>query len=343
MNDFDDSAAICREVRNVAIELFNDKDLIEEPLRITRMLEQNFSHLPKLAELIREDIKFLAAAKAQQPSQNFTETASALESIRKAMERGLHFEEGFEQANLNFYERFFKARHEGILQSLMIRRKYKPEEWRILNAAVAGIYVYIAKAMTWTSRADLVLELLQKALPYAETSGDTKMFTKIRNNIAEEKARRPTQTFLDVAEEFESIKKNMERGLHFAEGFTQANLAFYEKIFKPRYEVTIRRLMIRRDMKLEEWRLLNFAAAMIYAQMGAAMTWAVRADLALEFYQKALPYAETSNDVKFIARVKGDINDLLKINRQIAANARRGSSGCFSVIAAVVVFLWLAL
>lgn len=219
MNDFDDSAAVCRDVRNAAIELFNDKDLIDEPLRITRMLEKNFAHLPTLAELIRKDVKFLEAAKAQQPSQ----------------------------------------------------------------------------------------------------------------------------TFQDAMTEFESIMKSMERGLHFAKGFEQANMEFYETIFKPRHEVIINQLMIRRDTKLEEWRLLNFAAAVIYSKMGAAMTWAVRADLALEFYQKALPYAEASGDFNLIARVKGDINDLLKIKRQIAANASRGSSGCFSVVAAVVVFLWLAL
>lgn len=215
-NDCDDSAKIFLHVRNLAAELFNEKHLIDEPLRIMRMLEDQFSYLPIPMELLREEIEILEKAKSQQP----------------------------------------------------------------------------------------------------------------------------TKTFLDAMEEFESIKKSMERGLHFARGFAQTNLNFYEKVFKPRYEVTIRRLMIRRDMKLEEWRVLNFATASIYAQMGAAMTWAVRADLALEFYQKALPYAETSVDTKLIAQVKKDIYDLRKVNEQLAEfkkqvtdNASRKPSGCLTTVA----------
>lgn len=219
MNDFDDSAAICRVVRNTAIDLFNKKKVIDEPLRITRMLEKNFSHLPTLAELIREDIKFLEKTKAN----------------------------------------------------------------------------------------------------------------------------RPTQTFQDAMIEFESIMKSTEQGLHLEKGFEQVNLKFYETIFKPRHEVTINRLMIRRDTKLAEWRLLNIAASMIYLRMGSALTWTRRADLALEMFQMALIYAEDSNDAELIARAKKDVADWSEINRQIAANARRSSSGCFSVVAAVVVFLWLAL
>ena len=215
-NDFDDSAKIFLHVRNLSAELFNEKHLIDEPLKIMRTLEENFSYLPIPMEVVRDEIQILEKAKAQQP----------------------------------------------------------------------------------------------------------------------------TKTFLDAEEEFSTIKKSMDRGLHFARGFAKTNLDFYEKVFKPRHEVTIRRLMIRRDMKLEEWRVLNFATASIYAQMGAAMTWAVRADLALEFYQKALPYAETSGDTKLISRVKKDIYDLRKINeqlaeieRQVTDNKRRKPAGCFTAIA----------
>ena len=344
-NDFDDSREIFRAVRSTAIDLFNEKNLIDEPLRITRLLEENFSYLPELAAVIRKDVKFLQEAKAQQPSKNFTEALAVVESVQKAMERGLHFADGYEDANLNFYERFFKARHEGALQGLMIRRRYKPDEWQPLNLALTLIYAKMATAMTWTRRADLALELYRTALIYAEASGDKNTIAKIRDDIAELETVIPTKTFLDAMAELKAIKASMERGLHFADGFEQANLDFCENIFRPRHEFTLKRFVIRRDMRLDEWRTLNLAAAVIYAQMAAAMTWARRADLALEFYRKALPYAEASGDAKLIARVKKDVADLTEVNRQIAAqiadNSR--SSGCLGVVAAVVAVLWLAL
>ena len=217
--DLDDSESVCRDVRNAAIDLFNEKNLIDEPLRIIRMLEQNFSHLPTLGKLIREDIKFLEEAKA----------------------------------------------------------------------------------------------------------------------------RRPTQTFQDAMTEFGVIMKSTEQGLHLEKGFEQVNLEFYEKVFKPRYEGMIKRLMIRRDTKLEEWRLLNIAASMIYLRMGSALTWTRRADLALEMFQASLVYAEASGDSELIARAKKDVIEWSEVNRQIAANTSRGSSGCLSVIAAICLVLWLVL
>lgn len=103
-------------------------------------------------------------------------------------------------------------------------------------------------------------------------------------------------------------------------------------------------------MKVDEWRTLNLAAAVIYAQMGAAMTWAVRADFALECYEKALPYAQASGDAKIISRVKQDVNEFRQLNaqlaevkRQIVANSSRRSSGCFSMVAVVVIVVALLL
>ena len=328
---------IFRVVRNAAIELYNEKELIDEPLKITRLLEKKFPHLPKCAERIRKDIKFLTEAQAQQPSKNFTEALAIVESVEKAMERGLHFADGYEDANLNFYERFFKTRHESALQGLMIRRMYKPDEWQPLNLALTLIYAKMAAAMTWTDRPELVLELYRTALIYAEASGDKNTIAKIRDNIAEIESALPTKAFLDAMAELNAIKASMERGLHFADGFKQANLDFCNNVFRPRHEFTLKRFMIRRDMKFNEWQALNMAAAVIYAQMGAAMTWARRADLALEFYQKALPYATTSGDAEITARVKKDVDDL------IGVVTPRPSSGCLGVVAAVVAVLWLAL
>lgn len=336
-NDFDAAEEVFRAVRSTAIDLYNEKDLIDEPLRITRLLEENFSYLPEFAAVIRKDIKFLQEAKAQQPSKNFTEALAVVESVNTALERGLHFAKGYEDANLNFYERFFKARHEDVLQGLMFRRRYKPDEWQTLNFALAMIYAKMAAAMTWTHRAEPALELYRTALIYAEASGDDETIAKIRDDIAEIESSLPTKAFSDAMAELEAIKASMERELHFTEGFERANLDFCENVFRPRHEFTLKRFMIRRDMKFDEWQTLNFVAAVIYSQMAAAMTWAVRADLALEFYRKALPYAEASGNAKFIDLARKRVKDLTEVPTP------RPSSGCLGVVAAVVAVLWLAL
>lgn len=191
--------------------------------------------------------------------------------------------------------------------------------------------------MTWTHRAEPALELYRTALIYAEASGDDETIAKIRDDIAEIESSLPTKAFSDAMAELEAIKASMERALHFTEGFERANLDFCENVFRPRHEFTLKRFVIRRDMKFDEWQTLNFVAAVIYSQMAAAMTWAVRADLALEFYRKALPYAEASGNAKFIDLARKRVKDLTEVPTP------RPSSGCLGVVAAVVAVLWLAL
>ena len=342
-NDFDAGEEIFYAVRSTANDLYNKKHLIDEPLKIIRLLEENFSYLPPLAEVIRKDIEFLQEAKAQQPTKNFTEAIAVVESVRKAMTRGLHFAKGYEVENLNFYERFFKARHEVALHSLMIRRRYKPDEWRLLNLALAMIYSQMAAAMTWTRRADLALELYRTSLIYAETSGDKDMIATIRNDIAEIETSLPTESFLDAQAALDKIQEYMNQYLHFEKGFERANLDFYEEIFKKNCDVLLRGLMLPNTFlrKPKEWKILNARVAAIYLQMGTALTWTRRADLALELYQKALPYAEASGDEKVISLVRERRDKWRKIKAQIDYNSR--SSGCLSVVAAVCIVLWLAL
>ncbi|MBR1646948.1 MAG: hypothetical protein IJ685_09255 [Selenomonadaceae bacterium] len=185
-NKFDDSEEIFYAVREVAIKLYNEKHLIDYPLTITRMLEKNFSYLPKVDELIREDLKFLEDAKKNQPSPSFTTAMKQLEAIKKSMEHSLHFEKGFEQANLDFYLHFFRSTHEDTIKLLMFRRDMSLDEWHILNAATAAIYIQMGTAMTWVHfHPKTVLELFRKALPYAEASGNAELVVRIRKDVDE--------------------------------------------------------------------------------------------------------------------------------------------------------------
>ena len=178
-NNFDESEEIFYSVRSVAIEL------IDEPLKITRILEENFSYLSKPIERIREDIKFLEEAKANRPTQSFLDSKAALDKIQSSLDNALHFKDGFEQANLNFYEKYFKPHHEYTLRSVMIKDGMKSDEWKFLNIMATAIYVKVGNAMTWTYRADFALDCFKKALPYAEATGDDKWISGTRKRIDE--------------------------------------------------------------------------------------------------------------------------------------------------------------
>ena len=105
-NDFDDSEEIFYAVRATAIDLYNEKDLVDEPLKITRLLERNFSYLPKLAEIIRKDVAFLEKAQASLPSQAFRNAIAELEQIQAAIDARLHFEKGLQIRISLFTEKF---------------------------------------------------------------------------------------------------------------------------------------------------------------------------------------------------------------------------------------------
>lgn len=186
-NNFDATEKIFYEVRSVAIELFNEKNLIDEPLTIARMLEENFSYLPALAEVIRKDINFLAETKARRPTQSFLDATAALDKIQSSMEQHLHLKKGFEQANVDFCEKIFKPNCEVIIAGLMLldRNLLKSAEWTTLKLKVATIYLHMGTAMTWTRRADLAFEYFQKALPYAEASGDAELISLARKRVDE--------------------------------------------------------------------------------------------------------------------------------------------------------------
>ncbi len=189
-NNFDESKKIFYAVRNTAIKLFNEKNLIDYPLRITRMLEQNFSYLPSLAEKIREDIKFLIEekklleeVKARQPTQAFLDAKAALDKIQKAIDDGLYFKQGFEDANVIFYIEVFKPSHEIIIRNVMLKEHMKATEWKYLNEMVAAIYIQVGNAMTWALRSKLAFEMFQKSLPYAEASGNAELISLAHKRI----------------------------------------------------------------------------------------------------------------------------------------------------------------
>ncbi|MBQ3443881.1 MAG: hypothetical protein IJG33_11645 [Selenomonadaceae bacterium] len=184
---FDDTEEIFYTVRKAAVDLHNEKNLIDEPLQVMQMLEQNFSYLPTLVELVRKDIKFLEEEKARRPTQSFLDAKTALDKIQAEMDKHIHCKKGFEQTNLTFYEEVFKPNFEVLIVGLMLPDRYsrKPNEWKALNSKAAAIYLHMGTAMTWTNRADFALDCFQKALPYAEASDDAELITLAVKRIDE--------------------------------------------------------------------------------------------------------------------------------------------------------------
>ena len=186
-NNFDATEEIFYAVRDVAIKLFNEKKLIDEPLILSRRLEKNFSYLPSLVEVIRKDIKFLEKEKASRPTQSFLDAKAAFDKIQQEMDKYLQLKKGFEQSNLDFYLKVFKPTCDVMIKELMLPGRYlrRPKEWTALNAQAAVIYLHIGTALTWTRRADLAFELFQKATPYAEKSGDMELISLARKRVEE--------------------------------------------------------------------------------------------------------------------------------------------------------------
>ena len=145
-NDFKATEKIFREVRATAIALFNEKDLVDEPLIIMRLLEQNFSYLPQPVEEIRKDISFLERTRERRPTKSFAVAMEKFNAIMLSMERELHFEKGFEQANLDFYLHSFRTNCETVIRQEIFRRDMKSEELRLLNTAAATIYLQMGDA-----------------------------------------------------------------------------------------------------------------------------------------------------------------------------------------------------
>ena len=187
-NNFDESEKIFNDTRNMAIRLFKEKNLIDESLKITKILEDNFSHLPTLDERIKED-------KKNQPTRTFREAKAELDKIQESINRQLRFEKNYEARNMSFYINKFKPQYEITLQKIMGQFGYKPDEWKVLNTIAAGVYIQVGNGMYWTlqeeedlefswdERVNLTLKLFQKALPHAEASGDAELIALVKEKI----------------------------------------------------------------------------------------------------------------------------------------------------------------
>ncbi|MBR4153601.1 MAG: hypothetical protein IKT98_11675 [Selenomonadaceae bacterium] len=190
--NFHETERIFYEVRSVAIKIFNEKNLIDYPLKIAKILEENFSYLPTLAEKIHEDINFLEKQnrlleeeKTRHPNKKFLETKRTLESIINSIDNEIHFEKGFEKSNLKFYHEQFRDVHEKTLKRVLNLKGYTSDEQKILNGLCAIIYLRIAVATTWTEYPQKSYEFFQAALYFAKKSDDPELIAFARKRLDE--------------------------------------------------------------------------------------------------------------------------------------------------------------
>lgn len=112
-------------------------------------------------------------------------------------------------------------------------------------------------------------------------------------------------------------------------------MKFYHDQFKPIHERNLQGLMFQSRYKPDEWQYLNSLAATIYLKVGNAMTWARRADLAFENFQKALPYAVASGDKELIALPRKRVDEWKDIAQKVAA--RSDDNGCLNWLGWIIV------
>ena len=112
--------------------------------------------------------------------------------------------------------------------------------------------------------------------------------------------------------------------------------AFDDALNETQHESILREFMNRQGYKPDELKLLNFMAASIYLQVGAAMTWMPYPDLAFELFRKALPYAEASGDAELISLARKRVDEFREL-----AN-RNSSNWLWWTIGAIVVLYLLS-
>ena len=184
-----------------------------------------------------------------------------------------------------------------------------------------------------------IFQMLEKSFSHLPTLAE--LIRKDIKFLEEEKARRPTKSFLDAKAALDKIQAEMDKNLHFEKGFERTNLNFYEEVFKKDYVFDLIRVMNHTVCKQAERKELCALTAAIYIQIGNALTWTSRADFALDCFKKALPYAKASGNVELISLAGKRIDEWEKINEQIAANSKEDSSGCIWWIIIIVVLILL--
>ena len=169
-------------VRILAVDLYNEKNLLEDSLQIFKMLANYFSHVKELRNVADEDIKKLNEFRHEREFVNLMEE---LKQIDDAVRSRFRLERGFENYNFRVYDEF-KSQYENSVASMantINTTNFDADEKTAGNLYMADIYNQVGLGLVYANRFDLALKYFEKALPFAEMSNNFQILTLVKTNI----------------------------------------------------------------------------------------------------------------------------------------------------------------
>lgn len=171
------STSLAREIRSLAVDLFNEHGLLEQAQRITRLLRDVFAELPEIVELVDKDAKYLDEVAERKSAEH------ELDPIRSRCEEATHI------ADTNPSGAYLEAHmllKEGLslLEAASIDAgspAYKGAEDMLAGACMYCAIEYANKTSNW----EPCIELLERALQLAS---DTSLCNRINENLATAKS-----------------------------------------------------------------------------------------------------------------------------------------------------------
>ena len=177
------SEKIFYRLRGIAIDWHNDKHLIDEPLKLLKILSANYLHVvEELKKIADKDIKILEDEKTARPSEIFVESEKILRNILDTVHNETYAKQGFDNENRKFYREFTQFYAARIFQCLN-RSGYKPEELEILHLCASIIYNEMGIVLTYTPQIDLATKFFETAFEYAKKSNDIKYLKTVEENL----------------------------------------------------------------------------------------------------------------------------------------------------------------
>ncbi len=170
--DHDQSRNLAWAIRSLAIDLFNDHDMLRQCQRLTGLIQEIFAEVPDVVEKVAED------AEALSNIQQRRDEASAIDPIRSLVEGVLKNIERSPGTANNVGERLLS---EGL--SLLRAAPIKvnsPIYREAQNILAAGIMQCAIAFGNQTSKWGPCMSLLQKAL---ELASDTELRKKLNENL----------------------------------------------------------------------------------------------------------------------------------------------------------------
>jgi len=170
--DHDPSRELARAIRSLAIDLFNEHDLLKLSQRLTNLIQDIFAEVPDISEKVGEDAETLADI------QQRRNESAAIDPIRNLVEGILKTIDRSPSAANNDGERLLS---EGLslLKAAPIKAN-SPTYREAQNMLAAGVMQCAIAFGNQTSKWAPCMSLLQKAL---ELASDTELRKKLNDNL----------------------------------------------------------------------------------------------------------------------------------------------------------------